>query len=402
MPTKRVIQRAAGLSVWLAAAALLTGSIYTVRANIARPAETLRLRLPRPSTLAVGDGVFLSTDAGLQYAGEVRRIPRDSDTAWLALHPASFAALNEGTVAVCWQTPLTAEEMIPALLPPAVRRKMGAQISADWAKNEAILAKDWSPLLSELVAAYFDAIGDDVESALQRHEPQLWDIATHHGHALSQAWPRMQARLGPILEEHLTPVLGRLMNDAITEAPKVAIAWNVARGRNDEAFKTMLDWLGRYLATMSEPDKQRLEQAFHKTWLAARADKKLGDEIAALGRGLIEDGKLRRIISAIYREAISDNPNTTTFIRTNILDSPLVRRQLYDLVETLAPTVKRILAIGLFDSTGRTRPEVVQFVRSTALNRRVAWVTLHPKNALDAPPLAPGATLPVTLKGTHP
>jgi hypothetical protein len=191
------------------------------------------------------------------------------------------------------------------------------------------------------------------------------------------------------------------MHEAIAEAPKVNIAWSVARGRSDEAFRCMLDHLAEYLATMPEDDKVELAEALRRTWETARNDEILGSRLARIGRGIVEDQNLRNVLAEIHREAVSENPRTAEFLRTEVLESPRIREQMYLFIETFAPTVRSVLALCLFDETGRTRSEIVHLLRSAALGRNVAWVTLEP-GGLSGAELEPGSVLMGHLRGYRP
>jgi hypothetical protein len=390
-----------GIILWVIASVLVTSSVNTVRARASRPVEILEIQLPDRASLASGDSVFLTSDEGLAHAGEVLDVDREEQVARLALRPGTTTALRQGSQAVVWGTPLSVEEALPALFPPSIQRRIGAQLAVDWEEQRGRLEEAWAPLLSQMAAAYFQEIRDDVEAALDRRADELWKIGKSHGRRLVDAWPRMQAELRPILETHLTPVLGRLMDDAITEAPKVGIAWSIARGRNEEAFQKMLNWLAEFLATISESDRAELEKAIQTTWKYASKDEGLSREVSTWFRGVLEDEALRAVMADVYREAIANNPRTVEFMRERVLNDPEVRKELYALIENLAPTLQRMLAIWLFDPAERTRPEIVHFVRSSALNRRVSWVTLETTNA-DGGPFVLGTPLPAMLRGSHP
>jgi hypothetical protein len=376
-------------------------SVHTVRARVSRPMHHLVLEAPGDTALASGDLVFLTTDAGLEHIGEVTDVSTGRIRATLAVEPPAFQRLTASTRATCWRTPLSAEEMVPALLPSTIQQKVAERIAADWYEHEEEVASTWAPLVRELASAYLEAISDDVEASFQRHQDELWTITKSHGRAIAAEWPAIQERLGPILQQHLTPVLARLMHEAIAEAPKVAIAWNIARGKNDEAFRCMLDWLADYLATMSDEDKAEFAEAVDRTWQTAREDEILVSRLTEMGRGILEDRNLRDVLTQIYREAVADNPQTPEFLRSEVLGSERMREQMYAFIEAFAPTARNVLAICLFDETGRTRSEVAHLVRSAALGRSVAWVTLEPGDSGQGL-LEPGSTLSADLRGDRP
>lgn len=398
---KRTIYLFLGTFLWLLALGGLARSVHTVQARALRPTQELKLRVPPGSRLAVGDLVFLMNERGLERAGEVARSAGKDGLVTLAIEPAPFRRLNASTRATYWQTPLGVEDAVNALLPPAIQRNVAAEILEGWQQYDEQLATAWGPIVSGLVAAYLEAVGDDIEASFRRREDELWSIAKHHSRRFVAEWPTMQERLRPILRAHLTPVLARLMNEAISEAPKVSIAWNVVRGRNAETFRLMLDWLTDYLADMPEEDKAEMTEALRATWEAARQDAALVERLTAIGRGILHDLELRHVLTEIYREAVADNPQTAEFLQKHVVQSEDLRARMYELIELFAPTAQSVAALCLFDETGATRPQIVHLVRSIALRRRVAWVALNTPD-LHAPALEAGTTLPGRVGGTAP
>jgi hypothetical protein len=392
---------------------MLYTSLHVVYARSFRPRVTLYVAPVPAGLLAAGDSVFLETDRGLSPIGEVRSLqgsapsngngtgeadtPRSPSehvlSAVLSVTPEGFERLNASVRATCWRTPLDAEATIAALLPPRVRQEASAILASDWARHEQEVVALWQPIVTELVTVYLDAIRDDLAQALREREDQLWDISRRHGERLAADWPVIQERLAPIIQTHLTPVLSRQLNDALSEAPKVRIAWTFARGRYREAFQHMLDWASEYLAAMSDSDRREMSEAVRAAWEAVLADPVITDRFVAAATRLRDDEELREAAVAIYRQAISENPHTAAFLRERVFAAPHVQEAFYDLTERLGPTIQRVAGVCLFDEEGTTRPEVVHVLRSTALDRRVAWVTLSVVDP-TAPPLMASATIP--------
>jgi len=383
---------ALGMLVWLLVLLGLAISVSTVRARANRDVAYVLLQSASQCELAPGDLVFTSTPAGLVFAGEVSAGNGEVDVTTLAIGRSVFPQVNASTLAYCWRTPLSAEDAIELLLPPAIQNRAAETLADDWRAHDSKVAAAWSPLIAELTSAYLQVISDDLEAALQRHQDELLAIARAHGRQVAQDWPAIHEKLQPILQLHVTPVLGRLVSRGILEAPKLAVAWNLARGRDAEAYQIMLDWLAEYLSNMPAADKAEMSEAVRTAWDAARDDPLIRGRISRMGRRIVEDRRLHEVIEEIYREAITQNPRTAEFMRTRVLESPRVRERMYEFIELFSPTVRRVAALCLFDETGTTRPEVVHLARSIALGRRISWVTLQ---TLDphAPSLESGASL---------
>lgn len=388
---------AVGAAMWLGTIALTAASAYGVYARAVRATAPIILRVDGAHGLAPGDSVYARSENGLVRVGEVARV-EPIGRVELAVTPGAARGYVASTRAVCWRTPLSVEDSIHALLPPAARVRIAEALREDWLLHKEEWAATWGPLAGELASAYIRAVGEDVAASVRVREDALWDVARRHGRVAAEAWPAIQQRLTPILQEHLTPVLSRLMNDALDEAPKTRIAWGVIRGHNADVFRHVLDWLADYLAHMPDKDKAELSLAVRRSWQAARSDPVLVEHIGALARNIRNDAALRDLIVDIYREAIVDNPRSRDFLRDQVRRSPRVREQMYRFIETIGPTARRVASICLFDERGRTRPEVVHWLRSAALRRHVAWVTLD-RGDPDDPPLPAGAVLTAELRG---
>lgn len=381
-----------------AALAALGASLHTVYARSARPMHHLRIAAPFHHGLRIGDPVYAQRDHGLERAGEVRAVDPAARQVTLAIFPAAWKILNASTRAVCWRSPLSAEDALQALFPPVLQNVAAERIQADWKKHDDELAAIWRPILADLMTAFLETVSADLEAAVQRHETDLAEVATRHGQALVAHWPTIQARLQPILREHVTPILGELTSAALAEAPKLNIGWHIARGRFADAFQLMLDWLAEYLTNLPEADRARLNAALQRAWEEARHDPTLAETFSRLGRDILQDPHLQDTLADIYREAVTDNPQVGEFLRTQIMDNERLRDPFYALVDRFAPTAQSLAAMVLFNDTGATRPEIVHLVRSTALRRRVAWVTLEtPQDAAD--PLPPAALLQAAAGG---
>ena len=397
---QRYLSLILGGLLWVCAMGMVIGSVHTVRARTHRHASLLTLCVPHAVGLLPGDQVFLTTNAGLERIGEVTHVG-ENDRIELALSPEAFTRLDTFTQATCWRTPLSAEQTLPSLLPKMVQRRVAERIAMDWRQHEDQLSEAWMPLARELASAYFSAISDDVEASFRRHQEEVWAITRTRARAIAAEWPAIEEQLGPILQEHLTPVLGRLMQEALSDAPKISIAWSVARGQHADAFQHMLDWLANYLATMSDQDKDELATALQCTWDAARADPMLADRLSQIGRGILEDPQLRDVLTRIFREAVVENPETAAFLQREVKESPRVRAEMYAFIEAFAPTARSVLAVCLFDEEGRTRPEIAHLLRWASLGRNVAWVTLETGGG-DHTALSAGSTLTPVFQGTRP
>ncbi len=396
-----------GLLFWLAVGWLGGASAWRVYecAAVETTAVTLAPLNPGPeqttpspgqdvSGLAPGDAVFVLDPAGLRRVGEVGAVDVTAGRVIVQLHPAAAASLNASTRATCWRTPLDAEHALTALFPDDVQARIAQRWQEAWTAHQEDLVAAWKPIAADLMRGYLELIVDDLERSLSAHEGELKQIGRVHADAFMAEWPAIQARLSPILQQHLTPVLGELMDDAVDDAPKARIAWSLARGRTTVAYEQMLDWLSEYLANMPEADRQRLREALRRSWDAALADEALVEHFRKLGRQVRDDPEVSRVLLDIYRDAISQNPKTAEFVRSQVLESPRVREETYLWIERFAPTVKSVLAEALFDERGVTRPEVVHLLRSIALDRSVAWITLDTPDG-GAPPLRPADELPL-------
>lgn len=364
--------------MWLAAIAAICGSTYTVCGRTLRPTVAMRIPAPAGHSLSRGDTVFLATDAGLRRIGEVNSAGDDS--VYLAIDPGIADELGDAKP-TCWQTPLSAEETVSALLPPDIQEQVAGHIARMWRDRGGEIVDAWKPVATELASEYLNLVGDDLEEAARSRGGEIRSIGERHLLRAGEDWPLIQRRLRPILQEHLTPVLSRLASSALSEAPKAGIAWDVAKaaagGDYDAVYSRLLDWLGEYATNMPEKDRKELGQAVRTTCEAIGQDEPLMQCLKDMTRRLRDDEELTSLAADIWREAVIENPRSADFLRDRIVNDPAVRREIYRTIELLGPAMRSVTAEALFDRDGATRPEVVHFVRSVALGRRVSWVTLR-------------------------
>lgn len=384
--------------MWVIAAGAILFSFRLVAANVVRPTVRLSIVAPAGIGLSQGDIVYLATDRGLEAVGEVGESNRHPGEVDLRITGRALARLSTNTVASCWRTPLSTEDTITALLPATIQRQAAEHVMADWKTQNEQIAKTWGPLIAELSASYLALVADDIDKALRHREEELWHVVEWHARGLAAEWPGIHDRLEPLVQQHVTPVLSRLLHDAIADAPKLGIALQMAQGNHEEAYRMMLNWLGEYLTTMSEDDQRELRAALAAVWMEAGRDPEIVEPIRRMGERFFEDQRFRDLLADVYREAITDNPKTAEFLRDRVIESDEIRGRFYELVDLMAPTARRVLALFLFNERGAMRPEIVHLVRSAALNRSVAWVTLRDDQPSGLP-LKEGTTITAVRSG---
>jgi len=281
--TKHTFHLALGIAVWAITLTGLSMAGYAVYESTTRPSVTYTLNTNTPLQLQPGDLVYLQTGSGLQSAGEIITVTHNQSALTVILKPDKAKQINTSTLATVWQTPFSAEDALDALLPPDIQDDIAAQIAAEWQVHQAALSAIWNPIVAEIATDFLTQVHPQIELALQKREDILWHIAQAHGQRLSQHWPAIQQELSPILQQHLTPVLARLINEALVEAPKLNIAWLIARGRFGDAYQQMLDWMTQYLTQLPEEDKQALLDAVHTTWQTARNNPTISDIFSTYG-----------------------------------------------------------------------------------------------------------------------
>jgi hypothetical protein len=386
-----------GALLWSLAGAAVLASVSAVRSRTNRPCRVVSIQLAGNLELHPGDAVFVLRPAGLDRVGEVTAVVRPESRlriAALSIEPRVAGELNASTRVSVWQTPLSAQGALESLLPAGVLERVAAKINEDWRSRETEIAVLWTPVLAQIGEAYLRLIVEEFRVALQRQEERLWSVARRHGDDLARRWPTIQQRLAPILEDHVMPILRRMLSGALSEAPKVDIALLVAKLDFAGAFQQMVDALARYLATMPEHERQEMEQALRRARDEARRDPVLARQLSEWSGGILHDEELQQTLSSIYREAFGENPRNVEFMRRHVLESEMVQARLFETVESFGPTARSVLEMCLFDDRGATRPEVVHLLRSVSLQRRLAWVTLEVPDP-EAPSLPEGAVLSV-------
>lgn len=365
-----------GAAVWIACILVGCRLGWTVYSRTLRPVVTMRIPAPVGHSLSRGDTVFLATNAGLRRVGEVASVEDGVINLAIGLQ----IELGD-TEATCWRTPLSAKGTVSAILPPDIQELVAGHISQVWQELGDEIIDTWKPIVAGLTSEYLRLIGGDLRVAVRSRREDIRDLGQRHLLLASKDWPMIQRRMLPILQEHLVPVLGKLAGDAFSEAPKTGFAWDIAAGQYDSAYSRMLDWLGKYISDMPDEDRRELDNALLATCEAMWQDKPLMHCLGEVGRRLRDDKEVVGIAVDIWREVVAGNPRTASFLRDRIVNDPSIRQEVYRTIELLGPTTRNVLTEVLFDD-GITRPEIVHFVRSAALGRKVSWVTLKTRDSL--------------------
>ena len=215
----RGIRLALGAAMWLAAAAVTGGSAYTVGHRMLRPTATIRIPAPKMHRLAPGDTVFFATKSGLRRVGEVGSIQRDTIT--LSVDP-KFGDFTGGQ-ATCWLTPLSAEEVISALLPMDIRERVEAHVAQVWRDRGDELMEIWKPIAANLAMAYIRLIGDKSGTA-----EFLRERIIDNPHVRQEVYRTLEI-LGPTLRNMLATTL--FDQNGITRPEIVHLVRSIALGR---------------------------------------------------------------------------------------------------------------------------------------------------------------------------
>lgn len=205
--------------MWLAAVVATGGSAYTVGHRMLRPTATIRIPAPKRHGLAPGDTVFLATKSGLRRVGEVGSVQRDTIT--LSVDP-KFGNLT-GNQATCWLTPLSAEEVVSALLPADIRERAEAHVAQVWQERGGELMEIWKPIAANLAMAYIRLIGDESGTA-----DFLRERIIDNPHVRQEVYRTLEI-LGPTLRNVLTTTL--FDQNGITRPEIVHLVRSIALGR---------------------------------------------------------------------------------------------------------------------------------------------------------------------------
>jgi len=396
--SRRIPELLLGVAMWVVVGVGFARAVQTVFDRTAVPGIDLFLDVEPGHRLRPGDPVYLAGREGLEPIGEVARVLPGGRRVQLAIVSQQAGRVNQSSEATCWQTPLSAQQAVEALLPPTIQDLAAQEIALSWQQNDEALSAAWEPLMRDVVDGFLPIAGAALKEALERREERVAAIVRSHGRAVVEEWPTISSRLLPILHEHITPLLMPLVVDAILAAPKLGLAADLARGRTHEASRRLADWFAMHVSSLPEEDLVALNMATGNAWDATCGDPVLLESLSRLARGVLEDAELRQLLAEVYREAIVDNPRTQEYVRQRILDTPRFRDRLYDSFELFGPAARKVAALCLLKADGATRPEIVHLVRSVAFRRSVAWVTLTTASP-DAAPLDPAAILPGRLAG---
>jgi hypothetical protein len=409
VPTPSRSRVLVGLAVWagLALAAWVgarnaqerLGDAGTVAAGLwrfaARQPPRATVRFPPGTQVLPGDAVCVRDSRGLREAGQVRSLSDAGDRIEAVVEffdpdgetparDARFAAVPND-LAPAWT--------LEVLLPPERRAHLAAQLNV-FAKehSEEILRTFWPP--AELFLRDAAAIlEEDLPRILLKRDDQVQKILQKHRDTTFQkemlpvlkeeAWPRVQERAKPLIEDIGEELWGRL--------PKWELGWRYVYGQlpftdseimrrrwnrymEEEAIPVLGEHTDDFLAVVEE------------VFSDLAANRRVTDSVRKGIGQFIQDPDFAALVREIFLELSSSESRLVASFRERF-SSPEFAGNLNRLMESLGPTLEACADRILLDQErGAIHPELARVLRRQIFLKDACWVLLEPGTGEPAPP----------------
>ncbi len=356
---------------------------------------TVRVELPAPVELAVGDPVFFGSSGGeMTLVGEVTRLigPR-GDTlpgrrgfvraAECAIVPAEHPSLVTDSRATYISVPQTAAWVMRTLLPPERLAWIANEWNATLLRHREEVFAAISPVLQDLVVDVERLLVDDLPEAIERRREEITRIlgTFRSGVIREEFMPLLENELFPILVRRARPTLDAIGDEILARLPVWSLTWR---------------YLYEKLPLTAEDTVQREWNRFVDAEVVPILREHIDDAVGALDdviseaarnprvstalrrtiREILRNRELQHEIRMMFQEIVLDNPrfHDAMWARWR---SPEVERAIADLSVFLAPLLRRVGETVLGSEGGGVTPEFARVLRTQILRKDTRWILLE-------------------------
>ncbi|MCA9519449.1 MAG: hypothetical protein KC609_00685, partial [Myxococcales bacterium] len=248
------------------------------------------------------------------------------------------------------------------------------------------------PIVNRLTKELVPIVMRSLDHELRRRQARFEALLGPHRRKLeAELGPLFRQRVLPVIEREAAPVVTRIVNKLIDRFPTGKAGWSFIKdklpwGRDDH--------LKRLLQAFIQKEVEPTLRAHRDEFIAVsrRIAKKLGDDqilrrwVAKLGTRLLDDRGLRALVESLVLDATVRNPALRASV-ARILGDPQLLQLAERLLRGFEPTLKRLLALFLLDSTGQALdPHVAMLLRSRLLQKDRLWIRLGYERRSDPLP----------------
>ena len=355
--------------------------------------QTVELRAGQPLVVAVGDPIFLRTGPeSFRQVGEIRQVVdpdqgRPASIAWVtsaeALLYSSAPALGDEASLSYYTTEDSLVWVVQTMLPPEKQREIAVALSAAFHAHKDEIIAELRPIVEESVRDAMLVVEQDLSAALVRHRPELEKLGSRYQRELveKEIIPLVKEEIWPSVRQRAEPMANEIGLELWERVSIWRFGWRALHDITPFTKRDMVseEWQ-RFVNQEAFPIVQTHTDDFVRVTKEILTDAARNPKVRATARKnmlkILEDEELQKIVWALFREVVVDNPRLKEVFDEH-WRSPKAQRAFRIASDRLEPTVRHIgdLLIGTRE-TGIT-PEFAQVLRNQVLHKDRRWFVLE-------------------------
>lgn len=367
---------------------------------------TYTVHFTRGVDLARGDGVMATVGGRLERVGEVVRVRQEviggPVVATFALDDRKRGLEefrpSEGTHVVRRTQGGSFLFALQTLLPKARFEKL----RSEWERFRAIhaesLARELTPLATDLLRGALDAIVAELPTVLARHEKEI-DLVLGRLQGELAGKPLgalLASEVWPILERHGAEPAERIGRELWERVPLMSFAMRALSDRvlEDGPVRVEERWR-RFVDEEALPllraERPAIEAALWAMARDAATDPQLREGLREIFQQVRDDPAVQALARRLARELLAENPRLEQYLR-ELPSDPALRARLLRVSDELQEFLTPLGDLLFLDQTGQgINPDLAYLIRLLLLRRDAQL--LHLEGGTGAP-LPPGGELP--------
>lgn len=409
--------RVVGIVFWIAAAAVAALAINAPRkhspAGQTSAIRYLASRMERIEVvdtnnwIQVNDPVFVRAEGGDWYqAGHMEASSSDDPQrlvmAWYAHDlpgaPCRLTAYrNRGQLG----------EVIQIMFPPEKRRQIQVRLEQAFEQHGDELMQSILPLVQQSLEESMPAIEAEFREAVEHNRDDIDRLLSRWNEELidQRLIPLARREVMPIVRQHGQPLAETIGRELWDRASLWRFGWRAAYDRSPLPQRDLLqqEW-DRFVEDEAIPVFERhmdeVVDVVQRTLADIVANRAVTDELTEVARSLAVDPEAQRLLQAVLRESIVENPRLHQVWR-EVWNSPAAERARELAGEKLEPVVRQI-GDDLFGTPEQgINPDFARVLRNQILGKDRRWIvaTPIPSDEINSPRTiwTSGETMPYPL-----
>jgi len=367
---------------------------------------TYTVAFARDVDLARGDGVMATVGGRLERVGEVVRVRQEVEGGPVR---ATFALDDrrrgleefrpcEGTSVIRRSQGGSFLFALQTLLPKARFEKLRAEWERFRTSHAESLARELTPIATDLLRGALDAIVAELPAVLARHEREIDLLLTRlQGELAGQPLGALLAsEVWPILERHGAEPAERIGRELWERVPLMSFAVRALSDRvlEDRPVRVEERW-HRFVEEEALPllreERGAIEAALWAMARDAATDPQVREGLRAILTAVRDDPAVQALARRLARELLAENPRLEAYLR-ELPKDPTLRARLLRVSDELQEFLDPLGDLLFLDATGQgINPDLAYLIRLLLLRRDAQL--LHLEGGMGEP-LPPGAELP--------